>query len=397
MNRQIFEEHIRYILDYWTEMVDWSEGGIHHYVRRFSKGPHPGPKSLLINARQMYNYSVGAEMGISGSSEIAEHIYSALDGFFRDRSGFYKSYSVDLFCTKEKRFSAYDQLYLVIGMARYASVLGGKRVLRKAERLFRRIVDCYGDGRYSERGIYGQLELSSGKLSSKSENCFLHHCEAVVNLLEAGELLLDKKELEKQKRELVPVLQASGKLLSEKIYNKSLGLLNDSFSEDMQPSERQEYSGINPAHGLEWIGFLYEGQLFSGINLAFLNKTGRKLAADTFRICMADSGAFMNSYFIKPRRCIELADFWGQAEAVLGAMFCHSLYGGKYLEYAEKLLDFYLENFIDHKYGGIFSVVHIDGFAVRCEKGYHFKCDHHSLRMCEKILKFFGDELGDSA
>ena len=81
--------------------------------------------------------------------------------------------------------------------------------------------------------------------------------------------------------------------------------------------------------------------------------------------------------------------FLGQVESTLTACYAAGYYrSSRYLAKARELLSFYFNYFVDREFGGIFSELSSSGIAVDRRKGHMYKCDHHNLRMCEKILKY---------
>ena len=388
MTPLIMEKHIHSILNYWKSAVDWKNGGIFYIRDPFDKIKKDENKCLLMHVRQLYNFSVGYELKNQECEKIAKHLFNTLDPLFLKREGLYASFSK----TKNKidskeEFSAYNQFYAVVGLSRYARAFNDKKAWYKAKDLFFHSKKSFsGKKKFRYFGVFASWNPHEKNLLWKNGNTILHLYEALINL----SLSLSVFSKEEQKKELALLLKELDDtlfLITNKIYDRKRKVMLEYFEDDLSISDYQLYGSVTNAHALEWIGFMIEMELITGKTIPFLNKEGKLLLDLSFKRAESKSGGFKNHYFLKEQKSIDFIDFWSQVEAILAACYAYKRYNDKkYLSYAKKLWKFYTRYFFDTEFGGIYSEVTSEGIATDRRKGHRFKCDHHNLRMAEKIL-----------
>jgi mannose/cellobiose epimerase-like protein (N-acyl-D-glucosamine 2-epimerase family) len=382
-----FKDHIAFILNYWKEAVDYENGGIfflsNHYTGELEK---TGEKSVLMHVRQLYNYSVGSLYNVADSEKIAGHLFHTLDSVFQKHQGCYVTNHPYL-GGFTKRITAYDQFYIVTGLAKYAAVFKDKKAYQRTKEHFLFTRRFFGDGSFSERGCFDSYDKKTGVFGIKTENAMLHHFEACINLLAAAQSVFNREDFEKEAHEISRIIEESNSLFFNRIYDKEKRIVRKFFENNMQPYKYQDRHPVTIAHALEWMGFFFEAQIL--LTKSFLKKEIQELTETTFLRGYHNSGCFLNDFFLEEGRCMATSVFWGQVEAVLGALYAYHLYKDiQYRNMADNLIKFYKENFVDDKDGGIFSGVTDDKIVFQRIKAFAYKCDHHSIRMCEKILQY---------
>ncbi|MDA3799404.1 MAG: AGE family epimerase/isomerase [Kiritimatiellae bacterium] len=390
---QNFHDHIRYILNYWENAVDYDNGGIHFYIKPLTQeATDVGVKCFLMHVRQMYNFSVGAKYGIEGSKEIAYHLYNTLDTVFEKREGLYPTVKSRYTMRKEpdgEYAKMYDHFYAVIGLSKFATVFADKEAYQKAKTLYLNSMHKANDGEYRENGCYAYYDYEAQTGKKKNGNTFLHHAEATVNLLCCAKNIFEEKKFLVEKAEIGKILLDVQDMFANKFFNYEYMITPDGINDDLTMAKHVMYFGDTLAHPMEWIGFLYEGEKVMEEPLQFLHEHGENLT----NICLERSnaklgGCFRNDFYLREMMSSENSSFWSQSEAILNTFVANKMYDTDYTDVAEKMLDFYFKYFIDDEFNGIFSRVDPKGIATERRKGYMFKCDHHSLRMCEKIIDY---------
>lgn len=389
MKPEDFQHHLREINDWWTFMVDWKQGGIFSHVEHYRKKPWKDHKHLLMHVRQLYNYSVGHEHGHAPSEKIARHLRDTLDTVFPEQAGglYLERLRGD---NDRKILNGYTNAYVVIGLSRFARAFGDPDSARRAWEVYRALDRVLSDTPLSDQGVWDWKDPATGELAGKSDNANLHRCEAAVNLYRAlsgtAPDLLESHGagLQRDIRDFMDFFR-------NRIARPREGWTVESLDESAQPTPQTAYSMQSLAHGLEWMGFFFESEAHCGVPLSFPEEDLRRLARNILSNGLAPSGAFLNGYVPQYRRGPQMASFWPQVEAPLGSLWAAQRWGEELFprEEAERMLAFYRENLFappEHG-GGIFSTVSENGVPIHPYRGHRFKCDHHAVRMCEKVLE----------
>lgn len=392
MKKSVLEDHIRYILTYWREAVEFDSGGIHYQMDNYGNGViRQNKKCLLMHARQLYDFSVGAEFNIGDSQNVAEHLYNTLDLVFKRHEGIYQSFSESEIPVETDNLSSYDMFYLVIGLSRFAKSFKRSDAYHRAKEIYFKTVEFFKDGEISELGCFANYSISQNRYFGKTGNATLHFLEATIDLIAAAKVIFSADELEKELNDLSTYFDPIYKLFSEKIYDREKQVTYEFFDDDFTPSNEQIYGYATGTHCLEWFGFYFELNLLTGKKTEFLENQSRQLVETVIERCVSESGFLKNDYYLQEDFALPRSSFWSQSEFILGLVYAHKYFSDeKYLNLANKMFEYYLENFIDKKFGGIFSDLYLIDertTVVNRSKGFSMKCDHHSLRMCEKTIE----------
>jgi|GEM_PF-1548681 len=390
MNRNFFTDHLRYINDWWEFMVDWEGGGIFCYPELFTKRPAGNAKALLMHVRQLYNYCVGHEHGHPRSEEIARHLYATLDTVFTDREG-------ELFYARSRRsgraplVDGYQNAYVVIGLSRYARTFHDREAAERALRVYDAIDRTLTHAPLRKTGTWNYWDPVDDRKFGKTDNSLMHRCEGALNLLRALETSApDLAETHRDR--LVSQVDDMAHYFNAVIARPEDGYTVENFQDDSTPYPHNDDIPQSLAHAFEWVGFCFEFEAHCGLRFDFLDTRSRTLAQNALSNGLAPNGCYRNSYVPRMKAGPLRGDFWPQVEAPLGVLWARKRWGEDAfpLENAERMLDFYTRFFFQREEygGGILNHVSENGVPVELSRGHRFKCDHHAVRLCEKVLEY---------
>jgi len=389
MQRAQLSNLAKYILGYWKPAIDWENGGINYEMQDFGLGPvQSDQKCLLIHARQLYDYSFGAEIGFSDSLAIADYLFSTLDKVFPKFHGsLYHSFSVDTHPTNAPYLSAYDLYYTVIALTRYSRMNKNPAILMKSYKLFQSVNNFFNDHPFQSRGCYFEYDLKNKQFRRKTGNTILHRLEALISIIDTAinmELNIFTKDQIKYE------LNNIEKLFINKILDPKHLIALEDFDADFKPSQAQLFGRATNSHILEWIGFWFEANQLAGYNSVFIKEHGIQAVNSAIKRGFdRQTGGFKNDHYLSENKTAETTSFWSQPEAVLGVLYANQIYSSaRYRHIADKMFRFYINYFLDRKFGGIFADVSTHGIVINRSKGFAMKCDHHPIRMIDKILEW---------
>ena len=386
-----FERHIAEIITYWSPAVDFDNGGVFYNMEPVRHSIEiPGRKAFLMHVRQLYNFSVGSEMGLPGAKKIAKHLYASVDKVF-DRTGGLYPFVPEYNSGPHRRFgglfTSYNQWYFITAAARYSKAFGDAKAFHRAFGHFKLVKEAFSTGDFPRLGIYRVKNMDNGSVSGKTGNDHLHHFEALVHLAEAAETVLKRPEYEAVKKELGEYVDEAEAMFESKLLDKDSFMTPDSMEEDLSFAKRGHVTTLG--HPLEWFGFLFEAQRHMKRPSPVLERHGRRILDENLSLALSDTGCFRSVYEFDSKRVYPKTDFWSQVEGILGALYGHVYFGDEqYLLMAETMWEFYRRTMCDPVHGGIYEQVSEDGIPVSYTKGSVWKCDHHALRVCEKIIRY---------
>ena len=378
--RKRFAQHREEILRFWQKCYDPESGGYHAWVGPTGEVWRRDHWSLLIHARLLYNYAEGIRAGIDIASVNAERIYSFIleklstpHGWF---AGIYRGEQVHT-----ETLDAYDNLFAVIGMARYAQATGDSSVLDRATSLLETIERETIRGDLATVGVVGHMGAHGRRISSREQysgNNNLHYLEALARLRDAGV----NHDLE------VKVGKMREFFLSY-ILDKSGTFTHDRFREGFDKPWTGLGAYVSLGHALEWVDFFrgFPGQ-------ALDEATEKAIMAHAMEHAVQEDGLFEDSFYLTEGRCAGGADFWPQVEAVKTFNLAAEVYGAPYDEVARRLATYYFDHFVDTD-GGVFSEIDRNGVVLSRFKGGYWKCDYHSMRMCVDVVDRKGGAFDD--
>lgn len=395
MKTDYFRQHLNDILHWWDDFVDWENGGIFTYTRDFKKEKHNDTKAPLMHLRQLYNYSVGHEVGFAGAEKISRHLYESLPVVFPNWQGALMI-SSSRWYPDRSLIDAYLNAYQIICLSRFARAFNHREAAEKALQAYHELDALLTDAPLASQGTWDTCSQDHSLINGKSDNATIHRCEAALNLYRA--LKAAAPDLaEKERACLVSDMQDLCHFFDQRISRPEAGYTVERMENDGSP---HPHTGLIPqslAHAFEWLGFCLEIETQAGIELPFMNDRLQTLCRNTMKNGLAPNGCFRNDYHPDFQMGELRGTFWPQVEAVLGSLWARKRWGETAfpLEEAERMHDFYQKYFIipDALGGGIMNSVSENGCPASFTCAHPFKCDHHAVRMCEKVLEY--DLLGD--
>ena len=379
MFRSLFQHHFDSILRFWADSAD-AEGHGYHHNRDWNGDVCPGPqRNLLIHARLLYMYAEGVRLGHGFAREHADNLRAFLEGHLRDDEGGYGSRNGTEWRTPGI-LSTYDNLFVVIGLGRYAEATDSAEARAEAWRLLNMIeTRCAPDG--IENGLRGYAGTDApppgSRLGFYTGNINLHYLEALCCLQRAGQ------------GEVGDRLKKIRSFFHSRILDESRWITHEDFAESYAHPRVEPGAASSLAHALEWVDFFREA------DLPLDPETERGLMRKALEHGVDSDGFFRDSFYLFEGRAAGAATFWTQVEAAKtfnrASAFDPS---GPWADAAKRVADYYFGHFVDPD-GGVFSRVDRTGVVTSRSKGYKWKCDYHSVRLCVEALEREGGALFD--
>ncbi len=374
VTRARFAQHREQILRFWERARDSDAGGFHTDIDATGTVHGSDLRSLLVQARLLYNYAEGMRAGLGFATEHAEHLYEFLTTRLRTENGWYASRRGDRWIRPEQ-LDSYTNLFVVIGMARYAQAAMRREVLEEAWRLFEVIENDAITDHPAEDGVRGTMVHNPipGRhrgATRFSGNVNLHYLEALARLADA-DIGMD----------LQPRVLTLRTFFLRHILDPERMITYDRFHGGFDRPWAEPGACVSLGHSLEWLDFF---RCFPGLELDERLEQG--ILECAAREGVRDNGLFEDAYYLTEGRCAGDAEFWPQVEAVKTFNRAASVYGEPYGEIARKLAAYYFEHFVDSD-GGVFTAVALNGVVTSRTKGSHWKCDYHSMRMCVDVME----------
>ncbi|MBD3241854.1 MAG: hypothetical protein GF331_14795 [Chitinivibrionales bacterium] len=369
--RSRFIQHREEILRFWERAYDPEENAFYSWIGPTGETWRRHRLSLLIQARLLYNYSEGMRAGLSFAQTYAERLYACITERMRTPEGWYSDlHEGEL--AYPGMLEAYNNLFVVIGMARYAQAGGPPQAAEEAWRLFTLIEGNTIKGELAQTGLVGHMSGFS-RISSREQfsgNINLHYLEALARLTDAG-----------IGGDLRGRAEAIRSFFLRCMYDKEKVLTFDRFRDSFDEPWVGPGAYVSLGHTLEWVDFF---RCFEGLQLD--ERMEREILDRTIERSVRDDGLFEDSYYLTEQRTAGGAEFWPQVEATKTYNMAASVYGTPYNEVARKLGAYYFDHFVDSD-GGVFSEIDRNGVVTSRYKGGYWKCDYHSMRMCVDVAE----------
>ncbi len=365
--REDFAKHRESILRFWERARDDEEGGFHIWIGPDGTVWKRRHRALLIQARLLYNYAEGIRAGLEFCHDHARHLYDFITTRMRTPGGWYGGIWENELRAPEV-LDAYDNLFVVIGMARYAQATGRSDVAEETWRLFQTIEKVTIKGELAKTGVVGGISRMMHRSSSTesfSGNNNLHYLEALVCLRDAG-----------IGGDHTGRAQAVREFFHARILDKEHMVVFDRFHAGYDQPWRGVGAHTSLAHGLEWIDFF---RCMPGAQLD--EATEQALLSKAVEHGIRPSGLFQDAYYIHEGRSAKGGMFWPQVEAIKTLNLATRIYDSSYREICLRMAGYYFEHYIDSD-GGVFSEIDRNGVVTDRTKGGYWKCDYHSMRMC---------------
>ena len=390
-SRQGLRAHAHELLALWDHARDQGIGGFHHRLNAHGAvQPTGNQRSLIIQARLLYNYAEGMALGYPGAAEQAQHLFAFIGQRLRNANGWYSSLLQDEHRSADC-LDTYSNAFVIVAFARYAQRGGPPAALAEGLRLLALIEEhCAPDG--PEHGVYGHSAWDSSQprfLSTApgyiarvgplmpflSGNVVLHFLEALTCLYQAGAT------------QVVQRIQQLRTFFLDHIYHPPSGAVIDSF---FGAWDKPDYSTPSDfGHALEWVDFF---RSVPGCELP--EAVERAITDGAIRHALRENGLFQACYFHPEGRCAGGVSFWHQVESTNTFDLMATCYNDdRYATAAQRAAAAYAHFFIDcsisesgrHFYG-IHYEMDANGVALRRAKGDWWKCDYHPMRMICGLL-----------
>jgi mannose/cellobiose epimerase-like protein (N-acyl-D-glucosamine 2-epimerase family) len=338
----------------------------------------------------MYDYSVGYEHLHGGSERIAHHLYDTFDHIFPEKRGALMVEPPSRW-HDESVISGYNNAYAVIGFSRYAIAFERRDAAERALSIYLDLDRHFTDEPLAERGSWYFWNLDEDSFHKKADNAQIHRCEAAFHLYRA--LIKTAPDLagcyrEKLLNDCLDLIR----LFERSIARPEEGYTIEDLEDDGSIPLHVEWVNQSLAHGFEWLGFLFEIEDLFETKVPFLGSKGALLGRNTLNNGLAPNGCFRNEWVPSRKAAPQYASFWPQVEAILGSLWCRQRWGdGMFpMEEAERMMEFYMNCMFkdDVLGGGILMQVSENGAPHSLQTGSSCKCDHHAVRMCEKVLDY---------
>jgi len=372
INKDIYHDHVIKLLRYWERAKDNENGGFHSWIRPDGRVHEHRFKSLLIQSRLLYNYSEGIRLGAAFAEPYAAELYDFITQRLKRPDGWYASYRENNLYPSTL-FDAYANLFVVIGMARYAHATGRSGVKEEAIQLFNLIEKHTIGNDVSETGVTGDLreiEYERASVHPYAGNLNLHYLEALICLFEAG----FRENYEAK-------IRAIRQFFLNKVLNREFMVTYDRYKKSYDIPRTEPGTIASMGHSVEWIDFF---RCIPGFELDEAMERG--ILDSAIERCIQPDGLFQDQFFFGDNRTAGGATFWPQVEAIKMFYRAAHIYGSPYDEHFWRMNNFYFDHFIDSD-TGIFTHIDRNGVILNRYKGNGWKCDYHSIRMCVGVLE----------
>jgi len=228
----------------------WAEAGFDSEHGRFEerlsldgKAIADAPLRLIVQARQIYSYSVAHRRGwYKGAHALVEEAYRSMVRDFRHRDGqpgwaftIRRDGSVD-----DDRRDLYSQAFALLGIASYVAVSGSHDALSLADELL-----DYLDRHMRAPKAGGYLDALPATDSVRRQNPHMHMFEALLSLWSSS-----------KKERYLERANTMFDLFTVHFFQPGPGVLGEYFDQALQPADGIIGRIVEPGHHYEWIWLL---------------------------------------------------------------------------------------------------------------------------------------------
>lgn len=378
------------IIPFWKSLRDDTYGGYYGYLDYNLHLDKKAEKGCILNSRILWFFSNAYLLfGDESLLEEADHAYEFLMEKCLDKKngGIFWSMTYDG-RIKDSTKHTYNQAFAIYALSSYYEASGNNDALLKAKELYHVIeTKCKDEKGYIEAldqsfHRIGNDKLSeNGVLAERTMNTLLHVIEAYTELYKA----CGDKEVKKALEDIL-------NLFSGKIYNKELRRQEVFFDND--------YRSLIDLHSY---GHDIESSWLVDRAVEEIDDLSHSWRKKIMPITRALAENILENAFdgnSLPNECEngkvdEKRVWWVQAETVVGFLNAYNKSANtdkRYLEAAEKCLDYIFEYLVDKRPGSEwFWAVNKDGSPVKeLPIVEPWKCPYHNGRMCMEIIKRMG-------
>ena len=377
------EHLLKVIIPFWHNLKDEKYGGFYGQTD-FGLNVHKDyDKGCILNSRILWFFSTAYKyLKDESLLEDAGQAYSIMKNSFYDREngGLYWSVTFDG-KPRDTAKHTYNMAFGIYGLGAYYEVTKDESALKLATELYNVIEEkCTDEYGYNDSFDINFREAENEKLSEngveakKTMNTLLHIMEAYTQLYKVS----GNKEVYDS---LIKILN----IMYDKIYNKEKKRLEVFFDREMNTIADIHSFG----HDIEAAWLTDEccdalGDFPDKEKILLMDKT---IGENAYEKGFAGEFLYKESEKGILNKSIE---WWQQAETVNGLIDLYKRFGKneKYLESAEKTLEFIDNYFVDKREGSEWFW-ELDGdFKPVPDKPVadFWKCPYHNSRMCFKLM-----------
>jgi mannose/cellobiose epimerase-like protein (N-acyl-D-glucosamine 2-epimerase family) len=384
LSRQLFRDHQRDILRFWERARDNERGGFAHHIDVDGRVTWTGMRGLVCESRLLYNYAEGIRAGHGFCADHAAHLQRYLVGQMRGRQGFFFNV-LDGKHLRDHAANIYANLFVVIGLGRYAGAVGCQQTRQIAVELLDLIETRAKMGEHAGDGLTGMVDLGVAsehghrgwEPRGASGNVMLHYLEAVCVLHAAGVEGMETR------------VAGLRDFFYRYIYDVDHGITFDGFDGSYDRPVKRAGAHTSLGHGLEWIAFFRQFPAFS-----LERDTEEKIVRLAIEAGLLANGMMIDAYYLTERKCAGGCHFWPQVESVLTFHLLAPDFGEWVAEAFHRAAECYFERFVDPQ-GGVFTSLDPNGVVTDRDKADFWKLDYHSMRMCVQVIENRNGVLAD--
>lgn len=380
-------KELRYILDYWADVVFDQQNNIFYgQVNEHNIPNGTAPRGVVMYARILWAFSAAFKFTHDPRDEkMALYAYTGLTRLFRDDKYGGVYWMVDAGGNPlEKKKQIYAQAFVIYGLTEYYSITNNREVLDEAIRLYRLIEEYSFDpehGGYFEAFNNDWSMATDLRLSEKDDNAcktlntHLHIMEAYVNLYR----MWPDMQLASAIRRLIGLFDLH-------FIHKSTSHLVLFFNETWLPTS----TVISYGHDIEASWLLCEAAAVLDDTLLIKYTEGiAPFIVDAALEGWEMEGGLNYEYISDTNHLVNEKHWWVQAEAVVGLLNVWQITGyDHYKELFEDSWAFIIQHIIDHQNGEWFWGLNADGTVMQGQdKAGIWKCPYHNTRCILEIMK----------
>lgn len=386
MDANSFKKHLtENIIPFWNSCRDDVNGGFCGFMGHDLCKNMESDKGVILHSRILWFYSTAYTLLKDKSLlDMASHAYDFLKTYCMDQEngGMFWAVTYDGRPADDTKHT-YNQAFAIYALSAYYEASNREEALEVAYKLYDLIEDkCRDTEGYLEafdrtfRPASNEKLSENGVMAGRTMNTLLHVMEAYTELYRVD----GKCEV---RDSLIEILD----LFSSKIYNPAKGICEVFFDKDYNTLIDLESYGhdIEAAWLVDRAGeVLGDGAWQERLRpvVEGLSRVAYEHAYDVAYGCFYNEreGAAIDKQRI----------WWVQAEAIVG--FCNAWQRQpeeeKYLQAAEAIWQYTLENVVDKRSGEWFESVKEDG-SVDVNQGlvHAWKCPYHNGRMCIEMIR----------
>jgi mannose/cellobiose epimerase-like protein (N-acyl-D-glucosamine 2-epimerase family) len=223
---------------WWSHGVDHTGGGFHESLR-LDATPSGEARRARLYPRQIYSFSVAAELGWSGpAADAVRQGMKYLLAQYRRPDGLYRALVAPSGAPLVERAVLYDQAFVLLGFASAYRALGETSVREGARELLTRLDSTL-------RNSAGGYDESAPRSLPLLANSHMHLFEACLDWLARD----DDPRWRKLAAEIV-------ELALQRFRDPATGFIREFFAGDWSPQAGAESDVVEPGHQYEWAWLL---------------------------------------------------------------------------------------------------------------------------------------------